>query len=71
MKLLVAIVNATILNPTPQPAKPRPPANTQMMKRHCFERARLQPRRKCHIYDVALATEGIFPRHIRLFQHPL
>jgi hypothetical protein len=30
-----------------------------MLKNHCFERTRLQPRRKRHIYIVALATEGI------------
>ena len=30
-----------------------------MLKSLCFERARLQPRRKHPVYNVALATEGM------------
>jgi hypothetical protein len=38
-----------------------------MPKSSCLERARLQPRRKRHVYIVALATEGIVPRYHPLF----
>jgi hypothetical protein len=37
-------------------------------KTHRLEGARLQPRHNHHISNVALATEGDFPRHQRFFR---